>query len=198
MKEEIVIKKKLEKGLLPYTITAEELPKSMDWKLYHGYAYSKEILPLLSGVGVTSPVLSYLYGPSIAETIPVGGLGIFGISFAVILGFLRLRAGREDLTKRILGQKKIMLQCKAIVLKIDIALQEDKTSETLKSLIELQQELITIWNNGVQEDHINPSFGAETRQKATKKCNELIRVHHPEWNYTEDEEHTSENIPDQK
>lgn len=106
MKEEVLIKKKLERGILPYTIRANELNKTIDWKLYHGYTYSKEILPLLSGVGFTPPILGYLYGPGIATTIPVEGLGIFGIIIAVILGYLRTRAGKEELTKKILGQKK--------------------------------------------------------------------------------------------
>jgi len=198
MKEETTIKRKLENGILPYTIAADELNRSTDWKFFHGYSYSKEILPLLSGVGVTSPALGYLYQQEIPSTIPVQGLGVVGIVAAVTLGYLRVRAGRDELTKKILGQKKIIRQCKVVEFNIDIALAEDNTSEILKKLILLQQELNTIWNNGVQEEYIDPGFSNQTRQKASIKCKDLLTVHHPEWVFSEATEQTSDNIPDQK
>lgn len=62
----------------------------------------------------------------------------------------------------------------------------------------MQQELITIWNNGVQEGYLDVDFSNRIRQMSTSKCYELLLAHQPDWNFSDNQIQMITETPDQR
>lgn len=195
MKEEVIIKKKLENSIMPQVLMIKYLAHTWDNRLYHLYSYSKEIITLCAGYGLSSPIL-HSFGAS--TDVPAT---VFGASCAAAVGFFRFRAGNEDTVKRVLGQKKIARQFRGIQHELNNAIQLESPNDVLTALIPIQQQINATINNAIQEDIVKQDIllsngtARKINEKAKKEADDLIQRYHSDWEF---DDKAAENIPDQK
>lgn len=197
MKEAFIIRKKLENNIMPYILSAVELTKTSEYSLYKWHGYSKDLLPLVAGAGLSySPFINYL----ITSPPPGGGnlaFGVAGAISAVVYGFFKIRIGREEVTKRILGQKKIIAQFKVFRNSLNELSSNTDPADVLKGLIPIQQQITSVVNTAIQDD-IWPWDGPKksTFVVAKEETDRLISQLWSQWEVSGDKE--MEEIPDQK
>lgn len=204
MKEEFIIKKKLEYSIIPYLNCGSGLKRSRNFILYHVYDYTKEIFTLLAGYGVTFTFLklnienndTLKQTAEIVKDLPNSGLSYIGIGLGVCTGILRFAYGREGIAQRVIGQKKLMKNLALLRTQVNQALADAGTGSPLNSLIAIQKELITVVNNNIQEGiyEFENCMTPENLEKSKAETNRLLQ----QFNVTiEDSEEVAEETPDQ-
>ena len=196
MKEKYIIQKKLERSIYPYILSAAELKKTTDYTIYHWYNYTKEIISALAGAGIGTAIAKYMNEPGTALSASVPSWGLAGVLAFAVVGFLRNRAGREDVVQKILGQKKIMKQFRIISVNVSQAVLENDPKVILNKIIIIQQEAITLVNNAIQ-DGVWPFNGVNPNviPNAKIEAEQLIKNSQPDWQDDSDDEASQE--PDQ-
>jgi len=198
MKEEFIIRKKLENSIMPQVLMIKYLAHSWDYRLYHLYSYSKEIITLCAGVGLSSPIFNSLLDSPTQSGLPLTAIGT---TCAVMVGFFRFRAGNEEVVKRVLGQKKIAKEFRGIQHDLNNAIQIENPNDVLTALIAIQQQINTTVNNAIQEDVVKQDIlisngsARKINEIAKKEADDLIQRYHSDWK-TDDKD--VEETPDQK
>ena len=197
MKEEFIIKKKLENSIMPYLLCADGLKRSRTFIFYHAYDYSKEILTLFAGYGISHPVFKLFNNESIDPATPEIKLSILAIILGVCLGILKYAYGRENVVQKVIGQKKLIRNMKVLSTKVMQALSEGNKN-SLSEMILIQKELLAAVNISVQEDvySFDKCFEDENLNKAKAETARILtrfQVHIEE----ETEQKAAEEVPDQ-
>jgi hypothetical protein len=191
MKEEYIMKKKLESSIMPYLLSSSQMRHSTNFLFYHLYDYTKEVFTLLAGYGISYPILQN-YNVSTAST--SGQLSIAGILLGVCAGVLRFAYGRETVAQRVIGQKKLMRSLSVLRTKTLQALSE----KSLQDLISIQKELTTVINNNVQEGiyFFEDCFNERNLELAKTETERLLRQFNIEVDESKEKE-IDEDLPDQ-
>jgi hypothetical protein len=193
MRTELIIKRKLANSILPYIFSAYQLTKNREYYLYHSYNYSKEILALFAGYGLSSPIFKSLYSEGATYNPVSTRIGIIGIIAGVLIGLFRFVAGKEDIAKRVIGQKKIIREFRTINYEVQQSLQKDDHTDVINDMISIQKRVSTIVNNALQEEiWIFNGVSEKCKQKASLEADKLLS----DWETAEEEGELQE-TPDQ-
>lgn len=199
MKAEVHIRLKLEKSVLPYLISGDNLKGTGNYYVYHTYNHSKEIASVVSGIGISGPAVELLTNASVHFS-AYGAAGFVGIAAVMALRYF---GGREELATQIIGQKKIRNQFRAIRLEITQALQTPVPDEALKKITEIQQKVVDIVDTAIKEDiwPYNP-YSPTARERARIEASALLDSATPDWSnhVSTDDERTAElsAVPEQR
>jgi hypothetical protein len=175
MKEEFILKKKLENSIMPYLLCVNDLKKSKVFIFYHAYDYSKEALTLFAGYGISHPVFKYLSNENISLADTSIQLSLAAIILGVCLGILKYAYGRENIVQKVIGQKKLMRNLKVLKAKVMQVLTE-ANKNSLSEIIVIQKELLTAVNNSVQEDvySFDKCFDDENLNRAKAETTRIL------------------------
>lgn len=178
------IKLKLETAIMPYIIIVENLQKGTKQTLYNVYNYSKETLSALAGFGISSPVFKFADGGLSVQNLTNSNisLGIAGLVAGVLIIIFKNHVGKEEYSRIIIGQKKVMRQFKAYRAQVQTALGKQTAKEVITDLIRIQQDIITNINNAIQEDIISDStFSNEVMELSREQTSKLIDLFRNNW-----------------
>ncbi|HEX7845735.1 MAG TPA: hypothetical protein VF476_08005 [Chitinophagaceae bacterium] len=195
MKEEFLIKRKLEYSIIPYLNCAPGLKKSRNFIFFHTYDYTKEVFTLMAGYGIV-PIVNNIANAGAGGSSSLTAMSVVGIGLGICSGILKFAYGRESITQKVMGQKKLIRNLAILRSQVHQALADNAPGGSLAALIAVQKELSTLVNNNIQEGiyEFDRCFEAENIAKSKADTNRLLQ----QFNLSiKDTEAEVEEIPDQ-
>jgi hypothetical protein len=126
-------------------------------------------------------------------------MGFLGIAGIVAVATLRYFGGREELAKRVFGQKRLQNQFKSFRHELTTALDDSNPAKVLDAIVDVQRKISGFVNTAIQEEiwpysPVAPSAKQRAKEEAAKILNDL----NSEWSNVEVEESTVDDLPEQR